>query len=173
VLALAGIASSGLTAVAASRTWGTLEVDEGFQRQVVAEGTDVAPLVLSLALVCLAAWGAVLVLRRRIRRIVAAGGLLAALGALAATALAGPDIGDTARRLAGDPQVSGAVSTSGWYVACLVGALVSTLSFAAFWWLAPALPEMGSRYDAPGDRPARPAQQDPWKALDEGRDPTV
>jgi hypothetical protein len=148
-------------------------VAQGFERRVVADGTDVAPLALSLALVCLAAWGAVLVLRRRARRVVMAVGFGAAVGALVATALARPDIADTAVRLAGDPASAGSVSTSGWYAACLVGAVLSALSFGAAWWLAPSLPEMGSRYDAPGDRTTRSGEEDPWKALDEGRDPTM
>jgi uncharacterized membrane protein (TIGR02234 family) len=46
---------------------------------------------------------------------------------------------------------------------------VVTTRFASVW------PTMGSRYDAPPVRPSAQAEQDDndmWKALDEGRDPT-
>jgi hypothetical protein len=32
---------------------------------------------------------------------------------------------------------------------------------------------MGSRYDAPGTRPREVAEQDLWRAIDEGHDPTL
>ena len=62
-----------------------------------------------------------------------------------------------------------------WYWVFLVCALVAVVAAGAAVRLAPAWPEMGSRYDAPGAAP-QPREEtglDLWKALDQGRDPTL
>jgi uncharacterized membrane protein (TIGR02234 family) len=66
---------------------------------------------------------------------------------------------------------------TGWFwtaAICSVLALVPALLAVR---LVPSWPEMGSRYDAPGaqapvNEPEPTREQDLWKALDEGRDPT-
>lgn len=122
----------------------------------VSADSDAAPLSLALALVSLAAWGAVLVLRRIGRRIVSVLGVLAA-------ATAG---------ISGIVEAPGAVG--GW-----LPVLASAVLFAVAFVLAPQWPEMSARYDAGGgaadegrDR-ARAVPTDPWKAIDQGHDPTV
>ena len=131
------------------------------------------PLAAALSLVVLACWGVVLVTRRRVRRAVAALGLLAALG-LAATVVVGwVTLDDQVLELlrAQPTQAStrgGAeVATTGWFWAAAVR-------------LVPHWPEMGDRYDAPGTGdgaagvPSDDASNlDLWKAMDEGHDPTA
>jgi hypothetical protein len=56
----------------------------------------------------------------------------------------------------------------------LVAAVIALAAFAVAVRRAPRWPAMGSRYDAPGARTAEPAtEQDMWRALDEGHDPTA
>ena len=74
-----GLAGAALTTVGATSTWAEATSRVTGVRSASADGTDVAPLVLPLALVALAAWGTVLVLRRRGRRVVT---VLAALAGL-------------------------------------------------------------------------------------------
>jgi len=169
---LGGLVAAALTSIAAGRTWGTADtVVVGAHRQVEARGTDVAPLALALALVALAAWGIVLVTRVRARRLVSVVGLACSLGVLASVAATGHAISRVLGRLAGEPA-SAAYSVSPWYFVTGVAALACAVSFVAVWRLAPAWPAMGSRYDAPiGDAAAVP-DEDPWRALDRGHDPT-
>ena len=185
---VAGLAGAGLAAVASAQVWGRAEATVPAVRVVEARGADVAPVALPLALVALASWGAVLVLRRRGRRVVAMTGFVASLGAAVAVAVRLGAVEATARDL-----VSGGASRSDvttdvtvWPYAAVVGALVSALLFVVAWRTAPTWPEMSSRYDAPAERGERAASGDTsasagdqatpgelWKALDEGRDPTA
>jgi uncharacterized membrane protein (TIGR02234 family) len=139
------------------------------------------PLVTALGLVVLACWGVVLVTRGRVRRAVAALGTIAALGAVAAAVAAYSQVPDQFRdelALVGisDPDLSHTT----WYWVAVVGALLATVAGALAVAWAPAWPEMGTRYDAPGAAPAPPAvppeeqsSLDLWKSMDEGRDPTA
>ena len=171
---LVGVGSGALSAVAAARPWGsaTSTMAGQLSPDIEASGTDVAPLALALALVALAAWGTILVLRGRVRRAMAVVGLLAALGVTATLAASYSRISDIAQRLAGD-AAGGSTSVSPWFFLCLVGALVEIVAFGLATWLLPAWPEMAARYDAPGAADRAPDQTDLWKALDEGHDPTV
>ena len=64
-------------------------------------------------------------------------------------------------------------SLTGWYYACAVGAVLTLAAFLVAVVAAPRWPAMGSRYDAPAARSAQPrTEQDLWRALDEGHDPT-
>jgi uncharacterized membrane protein (TIGR02234 family) len=149
---------------------------------------------VALALVALAAWGVVLVLRGRARRAVSLLGALAAAGTMLATAVALHRAQDDAVRAVvarggtGDAFTS---SLTGWYYVCLAAAALTLLGFAVAVVLSPRWPSMGSRYDAPAARPAPAgaaasagapgpadpappaAEQDMWHALDDGRDPTA
>jgi uncharacterized membrane protein (TIGR02234 family) len=168
---LAGLAGSGLGTVAATRSWAEATTRETGVRTVAAQGTDVAPAVLPLALVALAVWGTVLVLRRRGRRAVAVLGLLAG-GAGAVTALlAAPSAADQARELLGGAAVA-SVSTTAWPYVAAAGCLVSALAAVVAWVHAPRWPEMSARYDAPDDTSGT-TPADWWKALDAGHDPTA
>ena len=192
--AVMGLAGSGLAAVASGQVWGRARVTEPALRVVEARGGDVAPVAVPLALVALASWGAVLVLRRRGRRIVSTIGLAAALGVALTVALGIGEVAETARALVTDGAGRGDVgtSTTTWPYAAVVGALVAVAAFLTALRSAPAWPEMSSRYDAPagdrngtrrtGDAPVtgeageasrEPNDRDLWQAIDEGRDPTV
>jgi len=170
---------------------GTLMAVAGDRRAVAGDGSsDPAlslasfdaemPLVTALGLVVLACWGVVLVTRGRVRRAVAALSTLAAAGALGAALAAYSQVADQLRvELVQVGVVDPAVSHTAWYWIAVVAAALAFLAgvLAVAW--APAWPEMGSRYDAPGAEPApvvAPEDQsslDLWKAMDEGRDPTA
>jgi uncharacterized membrane protein (TIGR02234 family) len=186
---LAGLAGATLAAVAASRDWARASGSAaGVHVAAAVKGSTSAPLAVALALVALAAWGVVLVLRGRVRRAVALLGALAAAGAALATAVAFHRAQDDAVRAVvtrggtGDAFDS---SLTGWYYLCLVAAVVTLVGFAVAVVRSPRWPSMGSRYDAPAARTApdgaagaadpspATAEQDMWHALDDGRDPTA
>ena len=187
---LLGLAAGTLTAVAGTRPGVDVVGDpgSGVTASVGLGGPEAAydlPLVTSLALVALAAWGVVLVTRGRVRRVVVAVSLLGSLGALVAALAAWGSLPDELRTAleqvgAGDTDVT----RTGWYAAAVVGSLLLVLASGAALRLVPHWPEMGSRYDAPtgqaaGARPAAPTRPveelsglDLWRAIDEGHDPT-
>ena len=180
---LIGLASAGLAAVAASRPW--VEV-AGAHDGVPLDpapggsplgavsgslaGSDVAPLASALALVALASWGAILVLRGGARRGAAVLGAAAAAGAIAASlSFDVASAGDaTELALTVWPVVTVAA------LALTLAGLVAAIVYAPRW------PAMSSRYDNPGGRAAESTaidleDEDPravWRALDEGDDPT-
>lgn len=178
---LAGLGGAALAAVAAGRDWATARGDAaGVAVSAAVAGSDTAPLALALALVALAAWGALLVLRGRARRAVAVLGSLAAAGVLVAV------VGrfDAARADAREAVVAAgatgdtfASSLTGWYWTAGVGALLTLAALLVAVVRAPGWPAMGSRYDAPTARreqpTGEPGEQDLWRALDEGHDPTT
>ncbi|WP_051548628.1 Trp biosynthesis-associated membrane protein [Nocardioides sp. URHA0032] len=139
------------------------------------------PLVTALGLVVLACWGVVLVTRGRVRRAVAVLAALASTGALVATLVAWSQVPAQLRdELAQVGVTSSSISHTSWWWAAAVGAVLSMVAAVAAFVLAPAWPEMGARYDAPGAAAepiaAEPEEQsslDLWKAMDEGRDPTA
>jgi uncharacterized membrane protein (TIGR02234 family) len=175
---LAGLAGSALLTVAAGRDWASATGDAaGVPITAAAKGSEAAPLVVALGLVALASWGVVLVVRGRLRRTVAGIGVLACIGALAATGL-GSDAAqvDAVKALQGKGTTgsTAAASLTGWYYAALVGALLATAAFVVAVVTSPRWPAMGTRYDAPGARAAQPrTEQDLWRAMDEGHDPTA
>ncbi|MDQ4051695.1 MAG: Trp biosynthesis-associated membrane protein, partial [Actinomycetota bacterium] len=145
---VAGLASAALTAVAANQTWATAKAEEGrFAFSTLTEAPQV-PLVLTLALVVLAAWGVVLVTRGVVRRVVAALGALAAVGALVATMAGRWTLEDSFERDFADQGATAVVSFGGWWwVAVVAGVLAAVTAVLAAvnvgrW------PEMGTRYDA-------------------------
>ena len=138
---------------------------------------------MALALVALAAWGVVLVLRGQARRVVAVVGALAAAGVVLTTSTAvGRLRDDVAEAVAakggtGEQVVS---SLTGWYWACLIASVLCLAAFVVAVVAAPGWPAMGSRYDAPATaadstrQQAQPStEQEMWRALDEGNDPTA
>jgi uncharacterized membrane protein (TIGR02234 family) len=183
---LPGVAAAALAAVASSREWARLGSSVARTVPVDAPGLSSAgqvPLASALSLVALAAWGAVLVTRGRARRVLAVVGLVAAL-ALAGLAVAGAWTAPRALRSALEdefalPSGSAAhadVHLTGWYWCAVVTAVLVAAAFALAVRWAPAWPAMASRYDAPGGRPAPrtpTTNQEIWKAIDEGHDPTT
>lgn len=173
---LAGLAGAGLAAVAGARDWATTTADAaGVPVEASVTGAQAEPLVSALALVALASWGVVLVMRGRMRRVVALVGLLASAGALAAVVAGFSAAQDDALAAAVDRGATGdtfATTLTPWYYLAGVGALLATAAFAVAVARAPRWPAMGARYDAPAARAEQPAEEDMWRALDEGRDPT-
>ena len=182
---LAGLAAAALAAVAGARDWVDLvatsggdEATEAMTSQLTATAAQGSPLAAALALVVLACWGVVLVTRGWFRRAVAGLGALAGAG-YAATTVAAPwtlrrDFEDEIARLTGGHVDMSVGLTAWWWTALVVAVLVVATTVAAVV-LVRQWPEMGTRYDAPVDRPTdttTATNLDLWKALDEGRDPT-
>ncbi len=179
---LVGLAGATLAAVAGARDWARASGRAaGVDVTAAAKGSESAPLVVALGLVALAAWGVVLVVRARARRVVSVIGALAAAGAVAATAVSFGRAQDDAVRAvvakgaAGDAFTSG---LTGWYYAAAVGSVLTLMAFVVAVVAAPRWPAMGSKYDAPAARAdaetAGPVtEQEMWRALDDGRDPTA
>ena len=177
---LLGLASAGWTAIAAERPavdGGATAGGSGSLLTLTFKGN--MPLVTALALVVLACWGVVLVTRGRVRRAVALLGSLAATGALAAALVAYRQVGDQLRDALVQIGVTDShIGHTAWYWSAVVAAVVSLLCAALAMLWAPAWPEMGRRYDAPGGAAAEQKELeeqsslDLWKAIDEGRDPT-
>lgn len=175
---LLGLVSAALTAVAAGRDWARSDGNAaGVKVTAAASGSDAAPLVLALALVALASWGVVLVLRGRARQVAALVGVLAAGGALVSLVGAFDDAQDvaleavTAQGATGDVFVT---SLTAWYWLTGAAAAATLVTLGVAVRKARVWPAMGSRYDAPATRSAAPAtDQDLWRALDEGHDPTA
>ncbi len=183
---LALLAAGAVMFFAGSRDWATGRVRaEGLPSATVAvTGSDVLPLATALALVVAAGGLAVLATRGRLRQLVGLIVLAAALGAVVtvATGSGAIDRGFTdaveqstafTGRNAPDPQ-----HTSWRWVllgAGLVAAALGVLTVVS----SRTWPSMGRRYDAPSaPRVAavdleHASGADVWKALDEGRDPTV
>ena len=178
---LAGLAGAGLTAVASNQRWASAQpTDDTVAYTELAVGAQ-APLAFTLSLVVLAAWGVLLVTRGRVRRVVAVLASIAALGA-AATVVAGrwlipAGYRDDFREMGTTPVVD----FHAWYWVAGVGAVLTVVTTVLAVRLVGGWPEMGSRYDAPGE--SSPAAEpevledrsslDLWKAMDEGRDPTT
>lgn len=175
---LAGLAGGALASVAATRDWATASgTAAGVHVSSVAKGSASAPLAIALALVSLAAWGVVLVVRGRVRRVVSVLGALAAAGVVAAT-LAAVDRApqDAVAAVVAKGGTGDAVGSSltGWYYACGGGGVLCLAALLVAVVASPRWPAMGSRYDAPALRAEAPAtEQDMWRALDEGHDPTA
>lgn len=174
---LLGLGAGGLTAIAGNNPVADADEQGAFAITYDAH----LPLATALGLVVLACWGVVLVTRGRMRRGVAALGALASAGALAAVVAGWSQVPDQLREeLAAVGVTDAAVTHTAWWWLALLGAVVSVAVTASAVLLAPAWPEMGTRYDAPtGAEPApraAPEEQtslELWKAIDEGRDPTA
>jgi uncharacterized membrane protein (TIGR02234 family) len=175
---LTGLGGAALASVGAAQDWARAAGDAaGVAVHATVTGADAEPVVLALALVSLAAWGVVLVLRGRVRQAVAALGLVATVGALVALVGAFDGAQDAAVTAVTADGATGDVFTTsltGWYWATGVGLLLTAAAQAVAVRRARAWPAMGSRYDAPTGRAAAPVtDQDLWRALDDGHDPTA
>lgn len=177
---VAGLASAGLTAVAANQTWATAEPEEGQLAFSTLTEPPQVPLVLTLALVVLAAWGVLLVTRGGVRRAVAWLGAVAAAGALVTAVTGRWGLEDSLEQDFADQGATAVVEFGAWWwVAVVTAALAAVTALLAAvnvgrW------PEMGTRYDAPGA--AEPPKETPageqssldlWKSIDDGHDPTT
>jgi uncharacterized membrane protein (TIGR02234 family) len=170
---LAGLAGSGLAALAGSKPWATL--DGGAGSALVDRTGGHVPVSGALGLVALACWGVVLVTRARVRRTVAALGAVVAVG-LVVTAVVGRSTAlHSARTATIDVGTQTASAhTNGWWWTALVASLVALAAAVLALRHSGSWPEMGSRYDAPVARPRIEELDDVdlWRAIDQGRDPT-
>jgi Tryptophan-associated transmembrane protein (Trp_oprn_chp) len=178
---LVGLAAAGLAAVAGNRAWVRPAAEHEVTSSMLTStgaGSATVPLAGALALVLLACWGVILVTRARLRRAVAGLGLLVSL-AMAVTGVLGHRTAVDAlhadlAEVGLDELATRSVAWFWVYLASVVACLVAT---AAAFRLVPSWPEMGSRYDTPGiGGPTRDEGQsdlDLWRAMDEGRDPTL
>lgn len=178
------LAGAGLALYAATRTWTvdvTVRPPPLPQLRAARTGAALLPWLPPVALVSLAAAGALLAIRGVPRR------LLGALAVLAGAALAsGAGYG-----LLAAGQRSAAMLT--WPVLCALGGLAVALAGALATARGHRWPALGTRYERPasgrgergagdraeGDRPAAARDGGPvastqaWDALDRGEDPTV
>lgn len=178
----AGLASATLAAVAGNQEWARLEggdaADAAFTSAISAAADATAPPVTALALVLLATWGVVLVVRGLPRRILTWLGLVTALGVLGFALAAWTGTPDT---LAADTSGEREAVRTLWAHVGVLAALAAVAASALGVRGVRHWPEMGRRYDAPSEQPAAPAADVPveeqtnldlWRAIDEGRDPT-
>ncbi len=172
---LTGLATAGLGTLAAGRTWATASTGTPGPREVSVAGTDVAPVMLPLGLVALACWGAFLVLRTPGRRVVAALGALAAGGGAAAAVLSASGATDAATDLLSGTADAG-TSTSAWPWVGAVALTGCVVAFVVAFARCATYPQMSRRYDRDSAADAPRAEETPadqWRAMDDGRDPTV
>jgi len=170
---LAGLVGSGLAALAGSKPWAAPDSRAG--STLVDHSGGHVPLAGALGLVALACWGVVLVTRGRVRRAVAALGLLVTTGLVVTTVLGRSSALDSARAATvalGTRNTSAHVT--GWWWAALVGSLLALAASGVAVRFCGSWPEMGSRYDGPATRPRIEDldELDLWRAIDQGRDPT-
>lgn len=181
-VALLGLASAALAAVASAKPWlgGGSTSGNGDAGMAALDTGTRYPLASAVSLVLLAAWGVLLVTRGRLRRVFAVLAAVAAVALLVAVVVghatlpgAAPDSYD---ELMG--RVSRDEGFTGWFWTAAVSSVVALVPAALAVRVVGQWPEMGSRYDAPGaaetERDVGTADpgRDLWQALDEGRDPT-
>lgn len=174
---LTGLSGAVLAAVAGKATWAEATGQSaGISVHAAVDGSDAAPLATALALVALAAWGVVLVSRGTLRRFVAGAGALATAGVLAAVVDGWTSTQTAALEALSAQQMTGDVvetSMTAWYYLTGVGGVLTLAGFAVAVVLSPRWPAMGSRYDAPAAQAEQSVtEQDMWRALDQGHDPT-
>ncbi len=180
--AVVGLATAGLTAVAANQTWATAKAADGQFAFTTLTDAPQVPLVLTLALVVLASWGVLLVTRGGVRRVVAGLGAVAAIGALVATVVGRWTLADSFEEDFADQGATALVDFGAWWWVAVVVAALSAIAALLAAACVGRWPEMGTRYDAPGavaaEAPTPAAAEDQtsldlWKSLDEGHDPTA
>jgi uncharacterized membrane protein (TIGR02234 family) len=170
---LAGVAGSGLAALAGGKPWAAPDSSAG--SALVDHAGGHVPLAGALGLVALACWGVVLVTRARVRRGVAALGAVVAMALVVTTVVGRSTALDSARAATIDLGVNTTTAhTTGWWWAAVLGSVVALTAAALAVRLCGSWPEMGSRYDAPATRPRAEEMDDVdlWRAIDQGRDPT-
>jgi uncharacterized membrane protein (TIGR02234 family) len=182
-----GVACAALSAVASGKPWVDVPHAMGQLGPTATLSNVLEPYAesasaLALALVALASWGVLLVVRGRARTLMAAIGLAFAAGLLAVAALGYGQVPDAVRQAMVQQlgtQPGSAARTpmphTGWYWLCVVAAVGDVLALVIAVRRAHRWPAMGARYDAPGTGApgtAVPGEQDMWRTLDQGRDPT-
>jgi uncharacterized membrane protein (TIGR02234 family) len=180
---LVGVAGAGGCALAVSRPWvrGTAEIAGLPPVEASVSGADIAPLSAALAVVSLAAFGAVIATRGWPRR--ALGIVIIVCAAVVVVSAIAP--GATSALLEDALAAKGWTggeydrSATGWrLLAALAGSCV-LLTGAVVARFAGEWATMGTRYDSPAEaKTARPVDDEAltdaamWRSLDDGGDPT-
>lgn len=157
------------------RVWATGAVESGgamASSELTVTGTTAHPGATGFAIVIAASALGVLAVPAKARRLL--GVLIAACAAVSIGYLVGgADRMAAAKSLAEQTAVVGAAPSS-WdqgsaqYAAMAAFVVAFVLGVLVAWW-GPRWPAMGRQYEAPS---GASVDDDPWKALDEGRDPT-
>lgn len=170
---LLGVPAAAVAVLAASRPLVASPTLAGERYDALGE----VPLALAVAIVPLVCWGLVLALPGGWRRIPAAVGLLASVGTIGIADMgladAEAELADAVVSLGGDTV---RIEWTAWFWVLVVASLLGAFALAVALRHAHLWPGMSRRYEAPGARPAPEtpsSNQDLWKALDEGRDPTA
>lgn len=171
---LLGVPAAGLAAVAANKP---LLVSPMLSGDRFADAGEI-PLAGSLALVPLAAWAALLLLRGRIRTLIAILGLAGSVGTLAAADAGLASTHDAMAKTFAELGQGGQFTAgySAWFWVMGVASLLAALAFAVALRHVQSWPSLSRKYDAPSARrdPVEPhTSQELWKAIDDGRDPTA
>jgi Tryptophan-associated transmembrane protein (Trp_oprn_chp) len=168
-----GVAMSIVTAYAATKPWLTVaDAGSSVSATAMADLGSASSLVSALALVALAAWGAILFTRGRLRRGIALIESSAAAVALVALGRWVHDRpGEFRSALAASGASDSAVSFTAWSWLAAAGLVVTLACGVIAWRAAGNWPEMGSRYDAPGTPSESQVTDltsgvDVWKAID-------
>lgn len=181
-----GLLCSAAAAVGTARPWASATVSPTGLPTIHATvtGTDLEPACGALGLAMLAAFGAVLATRGRLRRGIGAAIVVGAVVVLVLSVLLPAD---THAALAAELSARGWTGgtfesrTEPWRWVVLVAAAGCAATGMAVMWCGARWATMGSRYDAPtasGDPAAQTqsademTEPDLWKAIDAGRDPT-
>lgn len=171
------LAVGGLTWLALGRTWASTRLaPTGLPPDtIVVTGRDVAPLAAALAVVVVTAALAVLATRGRGRLVVGLFVVVLGLGGSAVCLVSAADVDASLSSAAEQSpaftgQDLGGVSRSSWSYVAAAGFLLATGLGAVTVRHGRSWPAMSGRYDAPS---RSRVDDDPWKALDEGRDPTL
>jgi uncharacterized membrane protein (TIGR02234 family) len=173
---VAGLAGSGLCALAGAKPWAALDGRPGSTLPDDTAGH--VPLAGALGLVALAAWGVLLVTRGRVRRAVAAFGVVVAAGLVVTAVVGRSQALDSARHATVDlGRLPAGAHTTGWWWVALVASVIALAASVLAVLTCGSWPEMGSRYDAPAAPGRNPQPEDMedidlWRAIDQGRDPT-
>ena len=177
------LAAGALALFAVTRAWATATVrTPGVPiDRVQASGADGAPVLVILAIVVVAAGLAVVASGGWVRQLV--GLTIAAIAAWAAVRALSLDMAGApiARALRESPANLGAVhpvpEVSSWPVVATVAFGLAALLGLGVVLFGRQWPRMGSRYERPASGAAKPAElleeADVWRALDDGRDPTL
>lgn len=177
-----GLLSTGLAVLATSNDLVRGRAGTVTHETLATSGRDLtgSPLASALALTVLATWGVVLVTRGWFRRLVTAIGLAGSLGLAVALVVQPRQMLDrlSDALLEASPTETASVELTIWAAVAMVTCLGMVVASGAALVLVKHWPEMGSRYDAPGqqrsEEPVEPENNlDIWKALDDGRDPTA
>lgn len=178
-----GLLAATAVTVAVSRPWisATANVDGLPTLTATVSGADVAPVAGALGVVLLAAFGAVVATRGRVRR--ALGVLIVAAGATVLVAAVAPggssDLVQSGLSAKGWSGGAYATDTVLWRWVAEAGAGTCILAGAMVVRFGHRWATMGSRYDAPA-APGVPAdaahgdlsEAELWQAIDRGHDPT-